>query len=148
MLAAELQIPLVSNLARGPLENYIDLAAVANLLGALTMGISIAIYHMISHYGMVLGFGGKALRTIEVVAAVWGAIRGLLMMAYHAGKSAVAAASEAFGRLRQMVTYDVYDMIVGLKGLAQSLGQLSIEIVDGEPMICWGLMRFPVLLPI
>jgi hypothetical protein len=148
LLADALLVPLISNLARGPVENYLDLAAVANVLGALTMGISIAIYHMISHYGMVLGFGGKALRTRDVVFAICGAIRGLVMMAYHAGQSAVSAAADAFGRLRQAVTHDAYDMIIGLLGLARSLGQLSIEIIYGEPTICWGALRIPVQLPI
>jgi len=148
LLADALLVPLISNLARGPVENYLDLAAVTNALGALTMGISIAIYHMISHYGMVLGFGAKALRTRDVVFAICGAIRGLVMMAYHAGQSAVAAAADAFGRLRQLVAYDVYDMIIGLQALARSLGQLSIQIVFGEPTICWGALRIPVRIPI
>jgi len=148
LLAEQLQIPLISSLARGKLENYIDLMAVANVLGALTMGISIAIYHMIDHYGMVMGFVGKPLRTMDVVLAVCGAIRALAMAAYHAGQWAVSAAADAFGRLRQVVEGNIYDMIVALKGVAQSLGQLAIEIVYGQPVICWGQVRIPIPLPI
>jgi pimeloyl-ACP methyl ester carboxylesterase len=146
LIAQELEVPLIWSLSHGRAENYIDMAPMLNVLGAITMGLSIGVYHAIDHYGMVLSFSGSPLRTRAIVNAICNAVKALFAAVYHAGQAAIGAAESAWDWVRHQVTNGLYDMLVALKAIANGLGQLAIAIKDGIVELIWGMIRIPVLI--